>query len=310
MKIFRPIAVSLALGALTLVGCGGGGAGSLPQVFPAGFYVSFDSTFKLSYMSDFAGANWNKQDTPNGVQGFCFDKSGNLIAAIPATNRIVKFTNPADLSVFDSLGTLGSSTLEFNNPTDVAIDSAGKIYVADSGNKRIVRMDNFSGAGWTTLDVSSASNQANETMDLAIDKNDKIYVVFRMATKILRADNMSDSSFEFYATNLSLPNDIQVDGSGRIYVCDSGNTRIARMDDMTGTNRVNFGTQGTGTNQFQVPMGIGLDALGRIYVLDRDNARICRFDDMTGTNWTTFGSNGNGTGQFVGGGTCDLFVKL
>lgn len=301
-----------SFGALALVGCGGSGGGgnSGPsQVFPSGFYVSFDSTIKMSYMSDFSGSDWNKQFTPSAIFGIDFDPEGNMIGVNWQNNRLVKFTNPADLSVYTTLGTQGSGALQFDNPTDVAIDSTGRIYVADAGNQRIVRMDDFTGAGWTTLDVSSVVTPSSDGMDITIGPDGKIYFSARLDDIVACADDMADTNIEWYGDYINSINDVKLDDEGRIYIVDGAHDRIVRIDDISGAGRVEFGEVGTGMNQFDGPIAISLDRSGRIYVLDTSNSRICRFDDMTGDNWTTFGTAGDGVGQFVEDGLADMYFK-
>src|SRR5687767_7619369 len=89
-----------------------------------------------------------------------------------------------------------------------------------------------------------------------------------------------------------------LDPEGNIYVVDHLNHRVVRFQGMGGTNWIPFGTQGSGTGQFDRPWGIWLDALDRIYVAEIDNHRIVRFDDMAGSGWTAFGSLGAGVNQF------------
>lgn len=50
-----------------------------------------------------------------------------------------------------SFGSLGSGVNQFNAPVGIAFDSTGRIYVADSGNGRLVRIDNLGGANWAAL---------------------------------------------------------------------------------------------------------------------------------------------------------------
>ena len=49
-----------------------------------------------------------------------------------------------------SFGAGGSGQGQFLKPKDLAVDSQDRIYIADSGNARIVRIDDLSGEGWTT----------------------------------------------------------------------------------------------------------------------------------------------------------------
>ncbi len=50
-----------------------------------------------------------------------------------------------------TLGALGKETRQFNDPEAVFVDADRRIYVAERGNNRIVRMDDMTGAGWTVL---------------------------------------------------------------------------------------------------------------------------------------------------------------
>ena len=49
------------------------------------------------------------------------------------------------------MGTQGSGSKQFILPSGISLDLAGRIYVADFGDNRIVRMDDITGADWTTL---------------------------------------------------------------------------------------------------------------------------------------------------------------
>ena len=150
-------------------------------------------------------------------------------------------------------GSTGTGKNQFYGPHGIALDSRGRIYVADGYNARIVRMDDMNGTNWTTFGTyGSGAHQFS------------------------------------YATA-----DIAIDSQGRIYVVDTGNGRIDRFDDMNGTNWVTLGTPGSGTNQFIGPSGIALDAAGNIYVADTGNSRIVQMADMNGTNWTTLHQSPN-----------------
>jgi hypothetical protein len=160
-----------------------------------------------------------------------------------------------------SFGSQGSDIGQFYGASGIALDSSGRIYVADAYNCRIVRMDDMNGTNWTSFGGNCTSDQGS-----------------------------------FYD-----PQGVAIDAAGHIYVMDSGNCRVVRMDDMSGTNWVAFGEQGAGAGQFsQWLTSVAVDASGRIYVADTGNKRVVSFDDMTGTNWTELSQSApvNGTSYY------------
>ena len=53
-----------------------------------------------------------------------------------------------------ALGTQGNGNKQLTLPSGIVVDTAGRIYVVDFGNSRIVRMNDMTGVGWTTLGSS------------------------------------------------------------------------------------------------------------------------------------------------------------
>jgi len=205
--------------------------------------------------------------------------------------------------IYDSwqaMGALGSGSSQFAYPTGVALDAGGRIYVADYGNNRIVRMDDLSGAGWTAFGKQgSGISQFNYPARVAVDSSGRIYVADMGNGRIVRMDDMSGSGWTAFggfgsgAGHFIDPAGVAVDSSGHIYIADSGNNRIVRMDDMSGTQWTALGAAGSNINQFNDPVGVAFDAGGHVYVTDYGNYRIVRMDDMAGANWTVLGTSGH-----------------
>ncbi len=183
---------------------------------------------------------------------------------------------------------------------------AARIFVASLGNDQIVRIDDMTGAGWTSF--GSRGGGANEFLGptgIFVDAVRKIFVTDSNNHRIVRMTDMTGVSWTTFGSRGSgtnqfdSPRGIFVDAAGKIFVTDSNNHRIVRIDDMTGAGWITFGSFGDGANQFLGPVGIFVDARGKIFVTDAGNRRIVRMNDVTGAGWTTFGTAGSGSGQFI-----------
>jgi sugar lactone lactonase YvrE len=131
----------------------------------------FDSNGKLLLtlgQKSVAGNN-TSQDSFNGVSNIATAANGDIFVSDgdgPNT-RIVKFSR--DGKFIKMWGTKGSGQGEFNIPHDLAIDSKGRIWVADRGNKRLQVFDQEG----KYLDQMT---QFGTPVSLAFDKNDVMYV--------------------------------------------------------------------------------------------------------------------------------------
>jgi streptogramin lyase len=204
------------------------------------------------------------------------DKGNNLIRRIsPYTTNVTTIAGDGNAGFTDGMGT----NAEFNNPSSVAVDASGNLYVADAGNNAIRRIDAVT-TKVTTLAGSGASGFSNGV-----------------------------------GTNASfgLPFGICVDGNTNIYVADTGNHLIRRIDART-TNVTTYAGNGTRgysnavgiRASFNQPFGICVDAAGNLEIADAGNNAIRRIDART--NVTTLAGSTNGTPGFADGmGTAATF---
>ena len=167
--------------------------------------------------------------------------------------------------------------------------------IADAGNGRIVRMDDFSGAGWAAFTYPSVNKSLISPTAVAADAQGRIYASSLGDDWISRMDDITGKGFVTLGRpgsgvrEFAAPFGMTIDAQDHIYVADADNGRIVRMDSIDGSGWTSLGRRGRGPNEFNEPADVALDSRGRIYVADRGNDRIVRFDDMSGTNWTTYG---------------------
>ena len=184
-------------------------------------------------------------------------------------------------------------------------DKPKHIYIADTTNNRIVRIDDMTGKGWVSLgsNASADANHFDKPQGLYVDDEDPlhIYIADTGNCRIVRMDDMTGLNWEIFgrrgdgASQFNQPTSIFVDGSEHLHIADRNNDRVVEADDMTGTHWTDLGKEGSSYNQFSYPNAIFVDPSEHIYIADSMNIptktinnRIVRMDDMYGLNWVTF----------------------
>ncbi|MGA3192837.1 MAG: carboxypeptidase regulatory-like domain-containing protein [Candidatus Bathyarchaeia archaeon] len=207
---------------------------------------------------------------------------------------------PVHASTFlKTWGSYGSGIGEFNNPTAVAVDSYGHVYVADAGNNRVEEFDNDGDFVAQFGGVGSGTGQFGWTCGVAVDAYGDVYVSDWTNSRIVEFSegNLTWGTFGSGPGELEGPLGIAVDTNGFIYVLDSQygtNNRVEKFD-YSGTFITQFGSAGSGPSQFNGSFGVTVDNYGNVYVPDYNNSRVVKFGvDSTTSSWGTFGT---GPGQ-------------
>ncbi len=214
----------------------------------------------------------------------------------------------------------------FNYPQGVGVDTAGNVYVADSDNHMIRKID--PGGVVTTLAGSGAEGNTNGTgtaasfyfpSGVAADLSGNVYVA-DTGNNLIReispggiVTTLAGSGAEGAvngtgtAASFFMPRGVAVDSAGNVYVGDSGNNMIRKITPgglvSTLAGSGSYGSSdGTGTAaSFASPQGIALDTAGNIYVADT-NDDLIRWITPGGVVSTAAGSawvagSNNGTGS-------------
>lgn len=224
----------------------------------------------------------------------------------------------------------GSATdAEIHRPFGVAVDASGNLYIADTFNNRVRKVDSqgiittVAGTGTTGFsgDGSAATSaQLYQPVAVAVDGAGSLFIADLGNLRIRKVDTLgvittvagtgspgySGDGGPAIDANLNYPQDVSVDGSGNLYIADSSNHRVRKVDtlgDITtvaGTGVQGFsGDGGAATDaELNSPRGIEVDALGNLFIADSSNHRV-RKVDASGVI-TTFA--GSGVGAFYGDG--------
>ena len=196
----------------------------------------------------------------------------------------------------------GSAPGQLDRPRNMAVDSQGSIYVADSGNHRIQVFgpDGEFIRQWGSVcklydegqegcqNLPDAEGQFNEPWGVAVDDEGYVYVSDTWNHRVQKFT--SDGTFvtmwgTFATTGGDLtspgtfwgPREVLVGQDGNIYVMDTGNKRVEKFAP-DGTFIQQFGGAGVVEGRFDEPVGLAQDRDGNFYVADTWNMRVQKFD--------------------------------
>lgn len=185
-------------------------------------------------------------------------------------------------------------------PTDVALDSAGNLYLADQGNHRIRRIDPVEGVVRTAYGNGNTAT-LNRPTGIAFDSTGRLLIADTRNNRVLRQTAPRSTEFAVLAgedQNIKTPRDLAVDASGRIYVVNAGTHQILELDGTlpqqgtvkvaAGTGsagfsgdggpavqaRLNFPPVGTATNDIQLTTNILVLSNGEVLFTDSGNHRV------------------------------------
>jgi len=201
------------------------------------------------------------------------------LALAPAAFASSNYTTPYTIKTLSGVAGLagtanGQGTIAlFQTPSGIAADSAGNVYVADTGNS-VIRKITPAGL------VSTLAGTPG----------------------VVGGQDGTGAAAQFGA-----PTGIAADAGGNLYVADSFLNTIRKVTPagvvttIAGTPRITGHADGTGAAaQFNQPSGIGVDASGNIYVADTNNDTIRRVtpagvvSTVAGTAGVSGSANGSG----------------
>ena len=316
--------------------------GTIRKITAAGVVTTVPGTAGTRY--DFGNSAVPPYDIPFAPGNIAADAAGNVYRV---GNGTIRKITPAGV-VTTLAGTAGvrgnldgsGSAAQFNFPGSITADTAGNLYVADSGNPgygATIRKITPTGVVTTlagtpgvngSADGSGAAAQFNDPSGIAVDVAGNLYVVdpgnqnIRKITPAGVVTTLAGTTGVAFtgrtdgsgASRFGYPHYIAVDAAGNVYVTDTVGQIVRKITPtgvvttLAGTRGVNGSADGSGAAaRFNYPQGIALDMAGNLVVADTRNQIIRKITlagevtTLAGTAFATGSANGGGAAaQFNG----------
>ena len=270
--------------------------------------------------------------SPSGVAA---DGAGNLYVADTTNDTIRKVVLATGVvsTLAGAVGMPGSAdgtgaAARFAGPVGMAADSAGNLYVADSGNHTIRKIVLATGAVSTLAGAAGMSGSTDGTgtaarfynpSGVAADSAGNLYVADTtnytirkvvLATGVVstlagaaRMPGSADGTG--IVARFDIPYGVAADSAGNLYVANPSAIRkivlaTGVVSTLAGAARMPGSTDGTGTTaRFSIPYGVAADEAGNLYVADHFNSTIRRVS-LPDSSVTTFAGVVGQTGIKLG----------
>jgi sugar lactone lactonase YvrE len=226
--------------------------GSYVTRFTAGVKTTLAGTGTAGYSGDGGAAASAQLNQPAAVT---FDLAGNVYIADTANNRVRKINTSGIIFTLAGTGAAGFSgdtgsalSAQLNQPTGLALDASGNLYIADAGNNRVRKLT--PGGIITTFAGNGATASAGDG---------------GLAT----------------SAAVNAPHGVSLDAAGNVYITDAS-AKVRKVSTggiittIAGTGIAGYSGDGaTALNaQFTYPWGIAVDGTGNVYVADSQAAAV------------------------------------
>lgn len=229
-----------------------------------------DGTFLIAFSE--SGSDPGQINAPDViVQG----PDGYLYVADTQNDRIQRFTTE---------GVFFDVFLSISQPTGIAFDSTGNMFVSSLGDDTVSKFS--SGGvlqGTIGLGIGTNPGEIQNPYTLAIDSSDNLYI----SLGALRVDRFNSAGTYMDTVGTSgtgegqfgaIPVGIALDDDDNLFVADTDNNRIQKFDENL-SFLYQYGTMGSGDDQLIQPYSIALGNDGDIYIADSGNSRIVHLND-------------------------------
>ena len=314
----------------------------------AGLARSFNSEIStvagsagVGFAGDGGAATSASLDQATGV---AVAADGVVFIADSVNDRIRRIATNGTITTFAGSGVVAwsgdggpATAAGLNTPRDVAVDSDGDVYVADTYNDVVRRIDTSGvittvagtgSSGWTGDGGPATSLKLSAPHGVAVEADGDLLIADTGNNRIRRVDaagqmtTVAGTGAGAYggdggpatSAHLEDPVDVAPYAAGGFVIADTGNDRVRSVSaGGTITTLAGTGAAGSGGDggpavdaQLRAPAGVLVSGSGSVYIADRDNHRIRRVS----TAGTISTSVGTGVAGFTGDGGLAAFARI
>jgi hypothetical protein len=261
-------------------------------------YIADDGNFRIQRCTYAGGTSWtcsrfhgtgsegSGADQLGWAWGLGVDRNNNVYIADSTNNRVKKCDPNGNCSIFAT---------NLNFPTDVAVDSTGKVYICSAFAFTVLQYSSTGNllqtfAGTHGVPYVTDDRYFNAPSGIAVDASGNIYFTEQYGYRLIKLNAAGGVQWQIgtpgvwgrdnahFGTWKGGPVGLAVGPTGRIYVADPMNFRIQIYDANGNYVATLGGSLGTGNYEFFLPFGVALDSEGNLYVADTWNHRVQVYD--------------------------------
>lgn len=236
------------------------------------------------------------------VRAVAVDSLRRIYVADLQAHRIRRILPNGTIEAFAGTGTQGLSgdggaalAAQLSLLAGVAVDGMDNVYVSDSGNGRVRKIDAATGT------ISTLASVPGSIWQITVDGAGAVYAGEPANDRIVKitAGGSVSTLVTVPGSNIT---DVQVGPDGTVYGSDRGQLRVWKIDPglvvtaLAGNGNASFGGDGGQADLAQIdyPSGTAIDPSGNLLIVDSNNHRVRRVDRLTGAIETIAGTGEQG----------------
>jgi len=167
------------------------------------------------------------------------------------------------------------NSLSLTGPAAAVVDGSGNIYIADSGNSRVLKIPAGNGTP-VAIDPTVNATSLYGPRGLAVDSSGNLFIADTNNGRVIEVPVGGGAAIAIAPvvddTALSLPYGLAVDGSGNLFIADYANNRVLEVPPgAAAATSISPVVNGVGLSG---PVGVALDGAGDLFISDLLNNRV------------------------------------